>query len=114
MQITASQLNTCKRTADYLKRTAGKYLADIYDKSAEAETKRNNQNSYFIEFYIIFYPALVKRFDNKMRIALEAFSSGDLSANDLKTITDEYIKAHTVVWLDGVPHYKVNEQLPKN
>lgn len=109
MQITASQLNTCRRAADYLRRTAKPFLADIYDDSIETELKRNNKSSYFIEFYLIFYPALTKRFDNKLRMALEAHADGVLSPEDLKTITDEFIKAHTVVWIDGAVHWKVSE-----
>jgi hypothetical protein len=43
--ITQSQLNTCRRVADYLRKTAMPFLADIYaDRDAETEKKQAIQS----------------------------------------------------------------------
>jgi hypothetical protein len=39
--ITQSQLNTCRRVADYLRKTAMPFLADIYA-DRDAETEKNS------------------------------------------------------------------------
>ncbi len=107
--ITAAELAACRRVADYFRRTALPYLADIYGRDETIEAKRSQRYTTFVEFYLTFYPSVVERFDRRLIQGIRDFASGRIGARELKAIADEYIKAHTVVWLDGVPHWKVKE-----
>jgi hypothetical protein len=106
--ITPAEIAACRRVADYLRRVALPYLADIYaEPNIERAEKRNQRYTPFVEFYITFYPSIVARFDRKMVQGIREFAAGHISPEQLKAVCDEYIEAHTVVWLDGVPHWKV-------
>jgi hypothetical protein len=108
--ITQSQLNTCRRVADYLRKTALPFLADIYaDRDAETEKKRAVQSSFYLEFYLVFYPSEVERVNNKLEFGIRQFAENKIDGNKLKAICDEFIKCHTVAWQDGMPYWKSKE-----
>jgi hypothetical protein len=107
---TNSELQTCRKVADYLKRTALPFLADMFaDQTPELEAKRASKTSYFLEFYIVFYPSEVERINNKLEFGIRQFSKGEMSNEGLKKICDDFIKCHTVAWLDSVPNWKSKE-----
>ena len=107
--MTENELETCKKVASYLRQVALPYLADIYDTSPQTEAKRHLKTSFFLEFYIVFYPSEVKRVNEKLLFAMRQYSKEIMSGTGLKKICDEWIKAHTVAWCDGVPYWKSKE-----
>lgn len=108
-KISTEEIAACRRVANYLRRVAKPYLSDIFDDSPETNAKRHSQNTPFVEFYIIFYPLIIEKFDARMRLAIRAFARNQITAEQLKIVCKEYVKAHTVVWFAGVPHWKVDE-----
>ena len=108
--IPESQLKTCQRVADYLRKTALPYLADIYaDRDAETEQKRAIKSSFYLEFYLVFYPLEVERVNQKLEFGIRQFAENKIDGSKLKGICVEWIKCHTVAWQDGIPYWKSKE-----
>lgn len=107
--ITPEEIAVCRRVADYMRRIAKPHLSDIFDDSPETNAKRKSKDKPFVEFFIIFFPVLIEKFDNRMRWAIRAFARKQIEVEQLKAVADEYIKAHTVVWLNGAPLWKIDE-----
>ena len=104
------EIQTCQKVADYLRKRVMPYLADIYaDRCEETEAKRNVKGSFFIEFYLVFYPSEVERVNQKLEFAIRQYAKGIMDGNKLKAICDEWIKAHTVAWQGGIPYWKSKE-----
>lgn len=107
--VTPEELAACRRVASYFRRVAVPYLADLYDHSEPTEAKRAARYTPFVEFQLTFFSMFVERFDRRLTQSIRDFAAGRINALELKEIADEYIKAHTVVWLDGAPYWKVKE-----
>lgn len=104
------EIQTCHKVAAYLRSRVMPYLADIFaDKDEAIEAKRNVKSSFFIEFYLVFYPLEVERVNQKLEFAIRQYSKGAMDGDKLKSIVDEWVKAHTVAWQDGVPYWKSKE-----
>ena len=108
--ITPEDVAACRRVADYLRRVAVPFLADIYaDRNEQTEALRADTGTPFVEFYLTFIPSPVAKFDRRLVQGIRDFAAARISPAGLKAIVDEYIEAHTVVWIAGVPHWKVKE-----
>jgi uncharacterized pyridoxal phosphate-containing UPF0001 family protein len=82
---------------------------DPIDRDIEIEKKRAIKSSFYLEFYLVFYPLEVERVNNKLEFGIRQFAENKIDGNKLKAICDEFIKCHTVAWQDGMPYWKSKE-----
>lgn len=96
----------CKRVAKYIRQVVQPHLTWTLLNGIQLEAKRNSP-FISIEFHLNFYPLVAEYYDAWLSQALQRYGHNLISSDQLRKVTDEWIKAHTIIWAEGIPEWQV-------
>lgn len=107
--VSETELAVCRRVASYIRRAAGRNLADLFgERDPDVEKKRQGAEP-FVELYLVFYDRFTGEYDRALVRGIRGAARGLVDPAALKAAADEFIAAHSVVWVRGVPYWRVLE-----
>lgn len=110
-RVSEAELAACRRVGAYIRRAAGRHVADLSGDPAVEEKRQGAEP--FVELYLVFYDSYTGPYDRAIVAGIRAFAAGRIGPAELKRLADDFIRAHSVVWIRGVPYWRVKEMEQK-